>query len=213
MKLTLVVALSLLVACKKKQAEDKPVPVEPGSAVAGSGLGSGAEPTGSNTGASGSGSQAGSNTGSAGSSAPVTKTGFAPFDDSFTGTRAWISAEESKVGVVELDAYEDLSGKTKGTSSVKRLCGAPATEAVAKIGAAIVTRSKDGHHDTPVCTTDGTSTSCVSPGVAEGDIAVLIEYQNVGGNWNVIGIQSLGTGMVVPKLEAEYKKLLGEKCK
>lgn len=158
--------------------------------------------------------------GSAGSAAtpeaaaPPKGTGFAPFDEALAGTRPWIAIDD-KAGVVELHAVEDLSGRTKGKFSTDRRCGADAAKAVEEVGKRIAERAKEPPMGRgPVqCKEEGGVTSCVQPGVAEGDVHLEVEYAKAGDAWRVIGVKSYGVGVTMDKFDAKYAEVLKQPCK
>jgi hypothetical protein len=158
--------------------------------------------------------------GSAGSAAtpevpaPPKGTGFAPFDDAIAGTRPWIAIDD-KAGIVELHAVEDLSGRTPGKFITERRCGADAAKVVEAIGKRIAERTKEPPMGRgPVqCKEEGGVTSCVQPGVAEGDANLEIEYAKAGDAWRVIGVKTYAVGVTMDKLDAKYAELLKQPCK
>jgi hypothetical protein len=230
----LALVLVLVVGCKKKKTTTEPTTSgsNTGSSMAGSSTGSGSATSGSATGsATGSGSAmagSGSDSDSAGSASgykmskdqpvPVksAKVGWAPVDDAIDGKSPWLSDANAKAGLVELIADDDLSGKTKGTFTTKRLCGDAAKKAAATAGEIIAKRSKDATYDQTECRESGmdpTVQMCLSGGLGEGDFSILLHYKKVGDTWTLIGIQNTGVGIDTEKQETEYQKLLGTKCK
>jgi len=225
--LVLVLA-TLVVGCKKKKTAEPTAASgsNSGSSMAGAAPGSGSAPAGSGSAAAGSGSSEGSGSAAGSGGYKMSKdeptppksdkVGFGPVDDAIAGKSPWLSDAAAKAGLVELIADDDLSGKTKGTFTTKRLCGDAAKKAAAKAGEIVAKRSKDANYDQTECRESGTDPNkqlCLSGGLAEGDFSILLDYRKVGDTWTIVGIQNTGVGIDTEKQEAEYQKLLGKKCK
>jgi hypothetical protein len=189
----------VLAGCSNKKPEERKLP---GSAA----------PTTTSTPPPATGSAVGSATGSAAPSAPEPPPpSFAPFDDALAGKQPWV-APDDKAGVIELNAVEDLSGRTKGKFSVERRCGADAAKVAEAVGKQLTERVKT-NHEAPVCKTEGDRTACFQRGLAEGDVDLEIEYARAGDKWRVIGVKTYGRGMTITKQEEQYAELLKDKCK
>lgn len=215
----LIIALVTASGCKKKneKVEDKPV-VGSGSSMTGSGSSADTGSAGAGSSMAGSGSSmagAGSGSGS-GSAAADTLTQFARFDDPIAGKGPWVTDAEAKAGIVELIAEDDLSGKTKGTFTTKRLCGDAAKKSVETLGAAFAKRAKDASYDPTQCVDHSEVKDrkvCLSMGLGEGDVSYYLEYQKTGETWTLIGAQSVAVGVNTDNQDKVYTKLLGDKCK
>jgi hypothetical protein len=207
----LLIALAIVSGCRKKT--DAPTASGTASSGTGSAPGSAVEPAGSGSAPgsaaepAGSGSSAAAGSGSA--DAPEASKPFPRFDDALKSGKGWITDEEAKAGIVELIAEDDLSGKTKGKFTTKRLCGDAAKKSAEAMGAAFVKRSKTDTHDPAICRDDEGGVVCFSAGVGEGDVGFEMSYMD----GKLVGVKSYGMGVTVEKQEVEYKKLLGEKCK
>ena len=138
---------------------------------------------------------------------------FALFDTALAGGKPWLD-DAGKLGIVELEAIDDASGRSVGTFKVQRRCGADAVAAVGAIGRRIAERAKAGTHDPARCIGDAHDTmTCVQGGNGEGDVGLEIVYRAAKpGAWRLVGVKTYAMGVTMDAQEAQFDKLAGGAC-